>query len=114
MGIEEETLAACLAPKRVIERRTMEGGPAAAQVRHALERHGFRLRRAREWETGLRTERERAMQALGERVAGGIADPQTLHRPRRRTGDATPDAESSSAPSLTFPKRPPDRCDLRS
>ena len=107
LGIEEETLAACLAPKRVIERRTMEGGPAAAQVRHALERHGFRLRRAREWETGLRTERERASQALDERVVVGIADPPTLQRPRRRTGDATPDAESGTAPSLTFPERRP-------
>jgi argininosuccinate lyase len=49
VGIEPETLAKALAPKRFLERRDHPGGPAPSAVRQSVERETFAVRQDRIW-----------------------------------------------------------------
>lgn len=83
VGIEPETLAKVLSPKRFIERRDHPGGPAPSAVRGSLERETFAASRDRSWLLERREAASAAMDGLSVRVAEIAADPDVALRRSR-------------------------------
>jgi argininosuccinate lyase len=69
LGIEQETLSRCLAPRRFIERRGDIGGPAPAAVGESLDREAMAVRRERGWLDERRERLSAAAAMRAERVA---------------------------------------------
>lgn len=85
IGIEPELLAKCLAPKRVIERRSGTGGPAPSAVSAALDRETFSARRDRGWLDDTHARLAAARDALHRRADEIVAEPEAvLRRPESR------------------------------
>jgi argininosuccinate lyase len=80
VGIEPETLAKVLSPKRFIERRDHPGGPAPSAVRASLERETFAANRAHGWVNDTRAALATAAAALEERAADIARDPASALR----------------------------------
>ncbi|HEX5165076.1 MAG TPA: hypothetical protein VFV93_06750, partial [Thermomicrobiales bacterium] len=80
VGIEPETLAKVLSPKRFIERRDHPGGPAPSAVRASLERETFASNRARGWVNATREALAAATTVLNTRASEIARDPETALR----------------------------------
>jgi argininosuccinate lyase len=84
LGIEPETLSRCLAPKRFIERRATQGGPAPKAVRAALEREALGARADAAWLRERRQQIVDAESALYARRDEILSDPASAWRSRPR------------------------------
>ena len=75
VGIEQEMLAKCLSPKRFVERRSEQGGPAPAAVSAQIDRATFAMNHDRGWVREQRAQIEGAIERLHERCQDVISDP---------------------------------------
>ncbi|MCO5177054.1 MAG: lyase family protein [Thermomicrobiales bacterium] len=104
VGIEQEMLAKCLSPKRFVERRAEQGGPAPAAVTSQLDRATFALNHDRGWVREQRQQIDDAIERLHERCREIIADPAgALRRGASEavaagSDDTIPDIQATSLP----------------
>ena len=91
VGIEPETLAKCLSPKRFVERRDVPGGPAPAAVTAQLDRATFSVNHDRGWQRERVQALADARERLDARCRALAADPAGAlrHQAPRPSGEGS-------------------------